>query len=84
MAKTRHVVRREMPIKSTAGNGIPRANSSTLLAESRARAPLECGAVALTIRFVDPTPFTVAGLKRQLLSFGNPEHEVEENVMIPA
>ena len=84
IAKARQVFRREMPIKRTAANGKPRADTNTLLPESRARTTFECGAVALTIRFVDPTPSTVVGLKRQLLSLGNPEQEAAEKVMIPA
>jgi hypothetical protein len=73
-----------MPIKNIAASGIPRVDSNNLLPDSRVRAAFACGAAALTIRFVHPTPFNVVGLKTQLLSFGNPEQEVEENVMIPA
>src|SRR5579864_64653 len=84
IASMRQEWRRGAPMRSIAANGIVRADSNNLLPGSPASAALECGAAVLTERFVHPTPGTIAGLKPQILSLGNPEHEAEENVMLPA
>jgi hypothetical protein len=55
-------------------------NSFLIPLEFLARA---CGAVVLTVRPVEPTPVTAAGLKLHVLSFGSPAHEAEEKLIVP-